>query len=106
MPSATIVPNTATIITANQYTGAEYVCARSWRRMATMKPATPTAPAIGTLFCPMKSDMASPMPVVSTLYDPEEESDLGDLRRELLRATGKLRHVVSFRRHGRGRSRR
>jgi hypothetical protein len=33
-PSAAIVPNTATMSTANQYVGAWYSAARSWRRRA------------------------------------------------------------------------
>src|ERR1700722_2167673 len=64
--SAAIVPKIATIVTANQQAGGRDSRWRSCSHSANHRPKIPIAPAIGTLFWPRKSDIASPMPVVNS----------------------------------------
>src|SRR5260370_32558397 len=66
--SAHMVPNTATIATANQYTGAMYLRTKNCSASETTMPTPPIATATyGSIVWTRWSDSASPMAVVTVL---------------------------------------
>src|SRR6202035_5166450 len=66
--SAHMVPNTATIATANQYTGAMYRRTKNCSASETTMPTPPIATAMyGSIVCTRESDSDSPIAVVRIL---------------------------------------
>ena len=92
----TTVPETATMLTADQYSGAQYRRARSCSPSASARPPTLTTPPSTRLTCARPSEAASPIPVVSTLTSQKVAVTAGTFaatgvgRRQAARRAGEL----------------